>query len=84
MNGTSNGTSNGTNGHHEGPRPMILCGPSGSGKTSLMRKLTDEFKDAFGFSVSHTTRNPRPGQSDRCQIIKLNCIIDHEWVPMHR
>jgi len=64
MNGTSNGTSNGTNGHHEGPRPMILCGPSGSGKTSLMRKLTDEFKDAFGFSVSHTTRNPRPGEKD--------------------
>lgn len=24
----------------------------------------EEFNEAFGFSVSHTTRNPRPGEQD--------------------
>jgi hypothetical protein len=42
-------------------RPLILCGPSGSGKSTLIAKLQAEFGDAFGFSVSHTTRDPRPG-----------------------
>ena len=52
------------NGDHRGPRPLVLCGPSGAGKTSIMRKLTDEFQNTFGFSVSHTTRSPRAGESD--------------------
>jgi guanylate kinase len=47
-----------------GPRPLILCGPSGSGKSTLIKKLMAEFKDVFGFSVSHTTRKPRPGETD--------------------
>ena len=36
--------------------PLVLCGPSGSGKSTLMKKLMADFKDSFGFSVSHTTR----------------------------
>ena len=40
-------------------RPLVLCGPSGAGKSTIMKKLTAEFPDAFGFSVSHTTRKPR-------------------------
>lgn len=36
--------------------PLVLCGPSGSGKSTVMKKLMAEFPDAFGFSVSHTTR----------------------------
>ena len=44
--------------------PLVLCGPSGSGKSTIMKKLTAEFPDAFGFSVSHTTRKPRPGEED--------------------
>jgi guanylate kinase len=24
----------------------------------------DEYSDSFGFSVSHTTRSPRPGEAD--------------------
>ena len=47
-----------------GPRPLILCGPSGTGKSTLIKKLMAEFKDVFGFSVSHTTRKPRPGETD--------------------
>lgn len=46
----------------QGPRPLVLCGPSGSGKSSLLKRLMDEYPDTFGFSVSHTTRKPRPGE----------------------
>jgi putative ribosome biogenesis GTPase RsgA len=41
-----------------------VCGPSGVGKSTLIEKLTKEFKEDFGFSVSHTTRKPRPGEVD--------------------
>ncbi|XP_006614003.1 guanylate kinase isoform X1 [Apis dorsata] len=49
---------------HKGPRPLVLCGPSGSGKSTLIKKLFEEFPDTFGYSVSHTTRAPRPGEED--------------------
>jgi len=45
-------------------RPLVLCGPSGVGKSTIIKKLTDDFPDAFGFSVSHTTRKPREGEVD--------------------
>ena len=48
----------------KGPRPIVLCGPSGSGKSTLIKMLFDEFPDKFGFSVSHTTRKPRPGEEN--------------------
>ncbi|KPI94798.1 Guanylate kinase [Papilio xuthus] len=48
----------------KGPRPLVLCGPSGSGKSTLLKRLLKEFPDKFGFSVSHTTRAPRPGEKD--------------------
>lgn len=45
-------------------RPVVFCGPSGSGKSTLVKKLMSEFPDKFGFSISHTTRKPRPGEID--------------------
>ncbi|KAF5383650.1 hypothetical protein D9615_003669 [Tricholomella constricta] len=45
-------------------RPLILSGPSGVGKSTLLQRLFAEFPDKFGFSVSHTTRSPRPGEVD--------------------
>uniref|UniRef100_A0A3B4XTI0 Guanylate kinase n=1 Tax=Seriola lalandi dorsalis TaxID=1841481 RepID=A0A3B4XTI0_SERLL len=47
-----------------GLRPVVLSGPSGAGKSTLMKRLMKEHEDVFGFSVSHTTRNPRPGEED--------------------
>uniref|UniRef100_T1PE16 guanylate kinase n=2 Tax=Musca domestica TaxID=7370 RepID=T1PE16_MUSDO len=48
----------------QGPRPVVICGPSGSGKSTLLNRLFKEFPNTFGFSVSHTTRKPRPGEED--------------------
>ncbi|KAF3699448.1 Guanylate kinase [Channa argus] len=45
-----------------GPKPVVLSGPSGAGKSTLLKKLMKEYDSVFGFSVSHTTRNPRPGE----------------------
>ncbi|KAI5285712.1 guanylate kinase, partial [Ascosphaera aggregata] len=45
-------------------RPVVLSGPSGTGKSTLLKKLFAEFPQTFGFSVSHTTRAPRPGEQD--------------------
>ncbi|MBZ0114346.1 MAG: guanylate kinase [Thermoanaerobaculia bacterium] len=46
---------------------FILSAPSGAGKTTIIRDLLDrELIDpaTLSFSVSHTTRSPRPGEVD--------------------
>lgn len=43
-------------------KPIIVLGPSGVGKSTLINSLTAKYPDAFGFSVSYTTRDPRPGE----------------------
>eukprot|EP00033_Pygsuia_biforma_P000339 GCRY01000412.1.p1 GENE.GCRY01000412.1~~GCRY01000412.1.p1 ORF type:complete len:221 (-),score=36.44 GCRY01000412.1:579-1148(-) len=45
-------------------RPVVLCGPSGAGKSTLVKKLMEEYPGKFGFSISHTTRDPRPNEID--------------------
>ncbi|MCR9155755.1 MAG: guanylate kinase [Rhodobacteraceae bacterium] len=42
---------------------IILSSPSGAGKTTLSRRLLD-WDDSLSFSVSATTRAPRPGEVD--------------------
>lgn len=44
------------------PKLLVISGPSGSGKSTILQKLFAEFPDKFGFSVSHNTRAPRPGE----------------------
>ncbi|KAG7443685.1 guanylate kinase [Guyanagaster necrorhizus] len=69
-------------------RPLILSGPSGVGKSTLLQRLFAEYPDKFGFSVSHTTRNPRPGEVDGKQyhfvtvdkfqeLIRQGAFIEH-------
>lgn len=44
-------------------RPLVISGPSGVGKGTLIKYLLDHYgQDTFGFSVSETTRQPRPGE----------------------
>ena len=43
--------------------PMILSAPSGGGKTTIARELLSRRNDV-GYSISCTTRAPRPGERD--------------------
>jgi len=44
-------------------RILVVSGPSGSGKTTLVKRLLAEDKELV-WSVSATTRPPRPGEQD--------------------
>lgn len=45
------------------PRLTVLSGPSGVGKSSVLAELRRQQPDVY-FSVSATTRKPRPGEVD--------------------
>ena len=45
------------------PFPLVLSSPSGGGKTTIARALLAA-RDDLGYSVSATTRAPRPGEED--------------------
>ncbi|HEX6134145.1 MAG TPA: guanylate kinase [Longimicrobiales bacterium] len=45
------------------PFPLVIAAPSGAGKTSLARALVETRPDMV-FSLSATTRAPRPGERD--------------------
>ena len=41
----------------------IVAAPSGAGKTSLVRRVLETLPN-IQVSISHTTRDPRPGEVD--------------------
>ncbi len=41
---------------------IIIAAPSGAGKTSIVKYLLDRMPDQLAFSISCTTRSPRPGE----------------------
>jgi len=43
--------------------PTVIVGPSGVGKGTLLAKLKEEYA-SFAVAVSHTTRDPRPGETN--------------------
>jgi guanylate kinase len=43
---------------------IVVSSPSGAGKTTLSQKLLEEFKPHLQFSVSYTTRPPRPSERE--------------------
>jgi len=42
---------------------FVVSAPSGAGKTTLIKALLERFKEII-FSVSYTTRKPRPGEKE--------------------
>ena len=44
-------------------KTFIISGPSGVGKSTVLKELFEDRDDLY-FSVSATTRTPRPGEVD--------------------
>uniref|UniRef100_A0A3Q2QD88 Guanylate kinase 1b n=1 Tax=Fundulus heteroclitus TaxID=8078 RepID=A0A3Q2QD88_FUNHE len=65
-----------------GPRPVVLSGPSGAGKSTLLKRLMKDHEGVFGFSVSHTTRNPRPGEEDGKGLNNLPMLLGATLLPV--
>ena len=42
----------------------VVSGFSGSGKGTIMKELMKKYVDSYALSISATTRNPRPGETD--------------------
>lgn len=51
---------------------IVISGPSGVGKGTLIQKLFDAHPDTFAFTVSHTTRAPRPGEIEGTNYFFVN------------
>lgn len=49
--------------HGAGGSVIVVSAPSGAGKTTVVTRVLNEL-DGLRFSVSHTTRAPRPGEKD--------------------
>ena len=70
---------------------LILSSPSGAGKTTLTRMLQERYPE-LRFSVSHTTRPPRPketggrdyhfvSRSRFCELVSEGAFV--EWAEVH-
>ena len=57
---------------------FIVSGPSGAGKSTLSQSAV-EFFENMGFSVSYTTRAPRPGEIDG---VDYNFVADSRFDSM--
>ncbi|MBT8231179.1 MAG: guanylate kinase [Saprospiraceae bacterium] len=43
---------------------VVFTAPSGAGKTTIVRHLLEKYKEHLGFSISATTREKRPKETD--------------------
>lgn len=62
---------------------LVVSGPSGVGKGTLLGRLIEHRNDCV-FSVSATTRPPRPGEVDGEHYYFLDTKIFSEWVEEDR
>jgi guanylate kinase len=53
---------------------FIISAPSGAGKSTLVRAMLDQFDDLL-YSISYTTRPPRPGEQNG---------VDYYFIPKDR
>ena len=60
-------------------RTFIVSGPSGVGKSTVLKALLERRRDIF-FSVSATTRPPRPGEVDGIHYRFLDVDTFQNWI----
>ena len=76
------------------PNLYVVAAPSGGGKTSLIQALLER-DDRICLSISHTTRPPRPGETDGVhyhfvdedffqKLVEENAFLEHALVFGHR
>lgn len=62
---------------------LVVSGPSGVGKGTILHRLLEERDDCV-FSVSATTRPPRPGEVDGVHYFFLESKVFSQWVEQNR
>lgn len=60
-------------------KTFIISGPSGVGKSTVLHALLEKRKGLY-FSVSATTRDPRPGEEDGVHYHFLHVDTFREWI----
>ena len=60
-------------------RTFIISGPSGVGKSTVLKSLLEK-RDNVYFSVSATTRDPRPGEVDGVHYHFLDVDTFRSWI----
>ena len=60
-------------------RSFIISGPSGVGKSTVLKALMEKRKNLY-FSVSATTRSPRPGETDGVHYHFLDRDTFQQWI----
>ncbi len=60
-------------------KTFIISGPSGVGKSTVLQALMEKRQDLY-FSVSATTRDPRPGEIDGVHYHFLDVDTFREWI----
>lgn len=70
---------------------FVISAPSGTGKTTILKKVISQMENV-AFSVSHTTRSPRPGEQEGDDYFFVDRDVfetmrkeDHflEWAEVH-
>ncbi len=59
-------------------KTFIVSGPSGVGKSTVLKALFDQRTDLY-FSISATTRDPRPGEVDGVHYHFIRRRSSTEW-----
>lgn len=60
-------------------KAFIISGPSGVGKSTVLKALMEQRGDLY-FSVSATTRSPRPGEENGIHYHFLNTETFRQWI----
>ena len=64
-------------------KTFIISGPSGVGKSTVLKALLEKRKNVY-FSVSATTRAPRPGELDGIHYHFMNVESFRKWIAMEQ